>query len=227
MISRAVNSSYFIFDCFDCAKVLAGTTRKSCSGREVLYRDLAVNRENAVGLKQCHSDRIALVHEGLLEEIPETDALITDAKGVLLTIRTADCVPVFVFDSENQVIALIHAGWKGAQLGIVKKTVAELVLKKGTRVQNLQVAFGPSIRACCYEFDPNHVAEFRPFVKPVNGKYHFNLLDYLIQELTGLGISKSSIFDSGICTFCNPEDFFSYRRDRDNPGRMISFLMLK
>lgn len=226
MISHAVNSSHLIFGCFDSAKVLAGTTRKSCSSRDELYRELGVNRENAVSLKQCHSDRIADVNSGSLEEISETDALITGSKGVLLTIRTADCVPVFIFDSGKQLISLIHAGWKGAHRGIVKKAVSELV-KKGSRTQDLKIALGPSIRDCCYEFEPDHVAEFRPFMKPVKAKHHFDLPGYLKAELDGIGISKSAIFDSETCTFCHPEDFYSYRRDNGDPGRMISFMMLK
>ncbi|MBI4970846.1 MAG: peptidoglycan editing factor PgeF [Candidatus Omnitrophica bacterium] len=218
--------SYFLWDCFNSGKLVAGTTHKACPDRSALCRELQIARENAVGLKQCHGDRIAWVHQGQVDEIAETDALVTNQSGVLLTIRTADCVPVFVFDPETLTIALIHAGWKGARLGIVKKTILELAGRSGSDVKRLQAALGPSIRSCCYEFRSDQIPEFKSFMKPVNGKHHFDLIGYLFQELEGLGIPQSSIFDSGLCTFCNPGDFFSYRREQENAGRMISFMML-
>jgi len=213
---------YFRFDCFLPEKMIAGTTHKACRDRAALYEDLNLKPENAVSLKQCHGNQIEWVNRGVLDEIPETDALITRERGVLLTIRTADCVPLFIFDPVTSTIALIHAGWRGAKTGIVAKTVKELEVQIGTKPENLIVALGPMIRCCCYEFDSTSVPEFRPFMRGHN----FDLSGYINEELSTCGVSRDSIFDSGFCTLCHPENFHSYRRDKEKSGRMISFMML-
>ena len=203
-------------------KIWAGTFLRGAG-------DLEFPSEQVARLNQTHSDHIAWVSRESFpgREIADTDAVITQDRGVVLTIRTADCAPVFIFDPDAPVIALIHAGWRGARLGIVRKTVQALCERTGTAPGRLQAAIGPAIRACCYEFDTEEIPEFKPHMTRVRGKFHFDLAGYLRDELAGCGVGQESLFDSGLCTYCNPDDFFSYRREKAGCGRMVSYMMMR
>ncbi|MGH9536071.1 MAG: peptidoglycan editing factor PgeF [Terriglobales bacterium] len=89
------------------------------------------------------------------------DGLVTAAPGWLLTIRTADCVPVLIADPEHQVVAAVHAGWRGTVRRVVEKAVGEMRRQFGVRPQALRAAIGPSIRACCYQVGNDVVEAFR------------------------------------------------------------------
>ena len=155
--------------------------------------------------KQVHGDDVLIAgKDACAKGCPDADALITDQKNVPIAIRTADCVPVFIYDPLKQVIGLAHAGWKGTRQRIAAKTVQEMQDKFGCRCYDLKVALGPSIRPCCYEVD----------IVTANRR-----------QLAEAGIPDGNIFDGGVCTCCN-KDYFSFRRDGEKAGRMISLMML-
>src|SRR5580658_8570156 len=108
-------------------------------------------------LKQIHSN-IVLSGEG--ECSREGDALISDRPGIIIGIRTADCVPVLLADPPNRGIAAVHAGWRGTAAQIVRETVAATAAKWQTRPQDLRAAIGPSIGSCCYEVGPEVARHF-------------------------------------------------------------------
>jgi YfiH family protein len=91
---------------------------------------------------------------------PQGDALITDEPGILLSVRSADCVPILLVDSERRTAAAIHAGWKGMLGGIAEKTAGEMQRQFGSHPGALRAAIGPSIRACCYEVSEDLAAAF-------------------------------------------------------------------
>lgn len=232
MPETAVNSriqkcpTHFLFNCFDPEKVVAGITNRR-SFPEACFQSFGVSKRPLVALGQIHSDRIFWVSGKPAALIPEHDAVITQEKDILLTVQTADCAPVFFFDPRNSTIALAHIGWRGAEKGLAGKVVRELRVQGGADPGELQAAIGPAIRDCCYEFDPEGEPKFRSFMKEKKGRACFDLVGYVIRELTDAGIRREAIFDSRLCTFCQPEDFFSYRREREKAGRMVSFIMLK
>ncbi|MBI4399078.1 MAG: peptidoglycan editing factor PgeF [Candidatus Omnitrophica bacterium] len=230
-------STHLLFHHFDTEKVLAGISLKSSghSRHAQLFDTVGVLPEYSVALNQCHGSNAVLIEKHMFQEgklapgvdIFQTDAACTAEPGIMLTVRTADCVPVFLYDPVRGAIALIHAGWRGARLGIVPKTVEKMVLHSAGDPGNFKVLLGPSIRACCYEFGPDEVPEFRPFIRTVGGQNHLDLAAYLHTEIEETGIPAESIFDSGLCTDCHADDFYSYRREKENAGRMISFIMLR
>ena len=91
---------------------------------------------------------------------PAGDALITAAAGLLLTVRTADCLPVLLVDPARRVVAAVHAGWRGALERVIEKAVGDLRLAFGSDPQQLLAVLGPSIRACCYEVGEEVVEAF-------------------------------------------------------------------
>lgn len=112
---------------------------------------------NALGIdfpiataKQVHSDLVLIV-DSVPEHLPVGDALVTATPGLLLAVKTADCIPILVADPRKKVIAAVHAGWRGTARRIVEKTVGIMRQRFGCRPADLRAAVGPGIRDCCYE----------------------------------------------------------------------------
>lgn len=155
--------------------------------------------------KQVHGDGVLVAgKDACVRGCPDADAFVTDRKNVPIAIRTADCVPVFIYDPFKRVIGLAHAGWRGTRQRIAAKTVQEMQDKFASRCYDLKVALGPCIRPCCYETD----------IVTANRR-----------QLVEAGVDDGNIFDCGVCTCCN-KDYFSFRRDGEKAGRMISLMML-
>ena len=176
-------------------------------------------------MKQVHGDRVFILDDpqkssGQVEQ-ETADALITHLTEKPIAVLTADCVPVIVYDPERHVVGVIHAGRKGTQKRIVSKTISVLSSIYGCRPKDMVMAFGPAIAGCCYEVDDlciapfrKHYQEWKEFVT-VNSKNRF-MLDLLkANEADGLGagILKDNIHQSGECTSCNNDRWFSYRRE--------------
>lgn len=162
------------------------------------------------------------------------DALVTDQVDVLLTIRTADCVPVLIHDSKRQVVAALHAGWRGAVAGLIPKIIALLQERFTCEVGSLQIGIGPSIGSCCYEVDEAVLAPLRkgfPRWRSVvwdrgRGKALLSLQGLVRGQARAAGVREDAIHLVRICTACQPRLFYSYRRDRGIEGTMISGIRL-
>jgi YfiH family protein len=177
--------------------------------------------------KQVHSDDI-LVAQGGVESVkscPDADAYITDEKNLPIAIRTADCVPVFIFDPLCRVIGLAHAGWKGTYKAIAAKTVQKMKEKYASPSSSLKIFLGPSIRECCYQVGGEFRDHFPSYVKTKEGFLYADMISAIRDQLLKVGVRQENIFDSGICTCCN-KNYFSFRRDGEKAGRMISLMML-
>jgi polyphenol oxidase len=184
----------------------------------------AANPTPDVTLRQVHSD-IVVNAKGAADRQHEGDALITDAVHQTIGVRTADCVPMLLLDAKQKAVAAVHAGWRGTAAGIAACALRKMHNDFGTQPDDVYAAIGPCIRGCCYEVGPEVAVRFVPFFpewSPVTGKRHVDLADANRRQLEGAGLLESNIFDSGFCTACQIETFFSYRREPDNPGRLVS-----
>ncbi len=177
--------------------------------------------------KQVHGDDILKVQSGMgsLQDSPEADAFITDAPRLPIAIRTADCVPVFIFDPVHQAIGLAHAGWKGTYKMIAAKTVQRMAETYGSKPLDLKVVLGPSIRVCCYQVGEEFRDYFPSHVKDRAGNLYADVVAANKEQLLQAGVRSENIFDSGRCTCCD-KNYFSFRREGPKAGRMISLMML-
>ena len=203
--------------------------------RNLTERDILEKPEHGdftfVSLKQIHSDTIHLIEAPPLERL-SGDALITDSPNVLLSIRTADCLPVFFVSTNPKAVAAVHCGWRGTNKGLVQKVVKTMARTLGIRPDSLVVALGPSIEQMCYEVGddvkssfPNQKTASR-FFRPCpdrRGKYFFDLKGINRYQLLDAGVEDKNIYSVDCCTRCD-KNFFSYRRDTDETGRMINFI---
>jgi YfiH family protein len=160
------------------------------------------------------------------------DGLVTCEKNLLLSIRTADCVPVLLFDKEKKACAAVHAGWRGTVGGITKNAVA-IMEEKGAKRENILAAIGPCIGLCCYEVSLDVYNEFisvsadySSFFKPVGDKFMLDLTlanEFILKEA---GIPDENISCADLCTKCNEADFFSHRRSGGVRGTMSAMICL-
>ena len=190
-----------------------------------------------IGAKQTHSANIHIVKEAkergwnsLEDAIENTDALITNQVNVMLSILTADCVPILLFDAQNKVIAAVHAGWKGTQKEIVKKTVEKMQEVFDSHPKNILASIAPSIGKCCYEVDWNVAKNFLK----VENAYTQNKTKYMLDlphinktQLLNAGLKEEHIELSNVCTACEVQDYFSYRKEGGCSGRFMSMIGLK
>ena len=185
---------------------------------------------------QVHGNRVQVVTDMLnrgwetLDRTFEADALVTDLPGVVLTILTADCVPILLYDPVRKVIGAVHAGWRGTQARIVVKTVETMQTHCGSDPHNLIVGIGPAIGGCCYEVGAKVARQFAEYqdalIPKGNEKYQLDTKRINARQLIALGIPSSQIEISPVCTMCDHERFFSYRANQTD-GRFMSGIMLK
>ncbi len=182
-------------------------------------RDPAPDPDSVSTLKQIHSNLVLLAARPGF--IGEGDALITDQPGLAITIRTADCYPIFLADSQNKAIAAIHAGWRGTAGEIVIKTLEKMRSEFGTQPSDISAAIGPGIGVCCYEVGEDVSKQFGFAVRT-----HLDLMSENRKQLESVGVPARNIEALGVCTFCDTERFFSYRREKEKAGRMTSFIRI-
>lgn len=169
-------------------------------------------------LKQIHSS-LALVAERGGGCIGEGDALITAQAGVTVSVRTADCFPILLADIHHRVVAAVHAGWRGTADRVAVKALARMSRDFDTRPADVIAAIGPGIGGCCYEVGTEVAERFGK-----NGAGALDLSQENLQQLVQAGVPRAQISSAFECTFCNPAQFYSWRRDRETAGRMISYI---
>jgi len=190
------------------------------------------------GVRQTHSDQIHTVtrqeNSGWerLSDAVEADALITNLPGVVLTILTADCVPILLYDPVQGAVGAVHAGWRGTAMRILSKTITRMTDQYDSRPEDIHIAIGPAIGQCCYEVDQEVAAHFMHYTDggihgQVEGKYQLDLKHINQLQALEAGILSEHIEVSPLCTSCAQERFFSYRAEQGCSGRFASAISLR
>jgi polyphenol oxidase len=175
---------------------------------------------SVASLKQIHSSKVIRRSEpGLLAE--EGDALVSNRRGLAISVRTADCLPILLADPRNQAAGVVHAGWRGSAARISIEALRTMSEEFGTRAQDVRAAIGPGIGACCYEVGAEVAREFG-----IEGKTRLDLAGINRGHLIEAGLLPENIEALGACTFCDAERFYSYRRENEQAGRMVSYIRL-
>jgi len=212
--------------------------KKIVSNRALIANALSSDKTlHFIVANQTHSEHIKIIRDtktqGWIEHkdaIEDCDALISNVSAVVLGILTADCVPTLLYDKEKQVVAAIHAGWKGTKEEITFKTVQKMKLHFGCDAKNIIAGIAPSIGSCCYEVSEEVAKHFYSYPKSlmIRGDKYMLDLPYINQkQLINAGLEKKNIEMSEICTSCEVRDYFSYRKENGCSGRFISMIGLK
>lgn len=178
--------------------------------------------------KQIHSNSIRVVTKAGGAE--GHDALVTQQPGILLAVSIADCTPILVCDTRHMAVAAIHAGWRGAALGIVQKTLALMQALYGTRGADCRAYVGTCIDECSFEVGEEVAAQFdTPFKRfdPEKNKYLVDLKKASQAQLRAFGIPESGIGISPFSTVLNNREYFSHRLEKGVTGRMMAVIGMR
>jgi YfiH family protein len=167
-------------------------------------------------LRQIHSTQVQTITHPVEPSSLEGDAMVTEEAGVALAILTADCTPILFADPVAGVIGAAHAGWRGAALGIVGRTL-DAMQALGAEVSRIRVAYGPTIYGDNYEVGDKFKADFLAlapmgeayFHSPEGGRPHFDLPGFIEAQLRAAGVT--SVDRVGGCTYAQPDRYFSHR----------------
>ena len=208
-----------------------------------------------VSLHQIHSD-VVRIFDATPSKQCKGDALATNRKGLLLGVRTADCSPVLVVDPKKRVVAAIHAGWRGTLARIVAKTIGQMQMEFGSQAKHLLAAIGPTIGGCCYEVGTEVAADFSakfsnaseffdelrtgdepnplqwlnmmpPGHQPPPKKVLLDLKKANTLQLLEAGVLEKNIFVTELCTSCDVDRLFSYRKEGAMSGRLLGVVGIR
>jgi YfiH family protein len=210
---------------------------------QIVSQALRFDLSSLVSCQQVHHHSIARIDKSYHKKncflpdnaLPETDGLVTDVPGITLMTRYADCVPLLFYSPKTHTVALAHAGWKGTLGHIGPKTVELLTREFKCQRQDIHAALGPSIGPCCYEISNmmavqavKELVKGEEYSKELPGKkLLFNLWQANKEELYHAGIREENLSCAEICTSCNVDQFFSYRREKQLTGRFGAFIGLR
>jgi YfiH family protein len=180
--------------------------------------------------RQIHSDIVMRMTSRVSDLVVEADAFVTTEPGVVCAVRTADCVPVLMWDAHERVIAAVHAGWRGVASEIVVRTVEEM--REQFSDLDLRIAMGPAMAASCYEVGEEvvvncgkTVSDVVAYLQPTRPGHHcINLKGIITEQLNRIGIPPNCIEDLPLCTHCDTR-YASFRRG-DRLDRQYSWIVI-
>ncbi len=193
---------------------------------DIIRKELDFN--NVYKANQDHTDKVIVIDNNNKEmyrfenlNTQKVDGYIVKDKNIATLVTTADCNPIIIYDPVNKIVANVHAGWKGVINRIYINAIEKMKEEFGTKVEDIIVCIGPSIRKCCFTSEEesfkekftsvfNYENEYLTLEKNSN-KFHIDLIKILNTELSKVGVDSKNIHVADICTRCNTEDFFSYR----------------
>lgn len=184
--------------------------------------------ETLIFPKQIHTDIIWCVtlKDVALRGLFQADAVVTNVAGLPIAVRTADCLPVLIHDPKKKVVAAVHAGWKSAYLHIIEKTIKVMHQQYGCSYQDMLFAIGPCIRRDQYPVGEEFKQYFPQDVVASQQGFLLDLSQACHRQILDMGIDKQHIWDCGLCTFNETERFFSFRRQKEQSGRMLNLVVL-
>jgi len=212
-----------------------GPTQGALDNRKNFLSRLGIDYQDLVCAKQIHSANVKLVKQqdkgkGAMSyegAIADTDALITDQKNLPLAIFTADCLAISLYDPMHPACGIVHAGWRSAKEGILKKALEAMQKEFGSSPERMLLRLGPAIRSCCYEVGKEFTGFFPEALEQRDSRFYLDLIAANTKQALSLGVDARNISDCLVCTSCRNKEFFSFRREKEQAGRTMSVVMLK
>lgn len=204
-----------------------------------------IDNEKIYKAMQAHTSNILILDNKNKEEYKfknfnedEYDGYITNTVGIGTLVTVADCNCIVIYDPVNNVVANVHSGWKGTVAKIYENAINLMQKKYNSKMEDIIVCFGPSIRKCCFSSKENSFKERftsiwkneSEYISYKEDRFFIDLVYVITRDLLELGIKEENIIDSKICTMCNSNDFFSNRaskkRNSDEFGTFALVTML-
>lgn len=175
---------------------------------------------------QTHGMNVQRITRKNLDKVPQADGIFTTEKGIALAVSHADCQAAIFYDPVHEAVAAVHCGWRGSVQNIYARTLEAMQRDIGTQPQNVIVCISPSL-------GPDH-SEFKNYKQELPQEFwsyqvkplYFDFWAISRKQLAAAGVPDKNIEITSICTYCNPDDYFSYRREKDT-GRHATAVGLK
>ena len=234
--NRKGGQSKGIYKSLNCGKGSFDAKKNINKNLKIACKKISASYKKLILLHQIHSNKFHFLYKKDIKNKKNIigDALITGEKKIVIGVLTADCAPILIYDKKLKIVSVIHAGWKGAYKGIIKKVI-KFLLSKGSESKNLVTAIGPCISQKSYEIGKDFKSKFLKqskkneiFFKKIKNKTYFSLNKYVYCQLKRLGIKKIDKIDKD--TYNPKNNFFSARRSihqkENDYGRNISIIMI-
>ena len=234
--NKKVGVSKGIYKSLNCGPGSNDRKKNVKKNLRIVKNKISKNSKNIFLLHQMHSNKFIFVDKSFKfkKKKIKADAVITDQKKLPIAVLTADCVPVLLHDRKNNIIAAIHAGWKGAFNGIVKKVI-DFIINKGCDEKSITAAIGPCINQLNYNVGEDFKKKFlrkdkknKIFFKKKKNILYFDLPNFVKFQLLSNKITNIDMIN--IDTFNKKNNFFSARQSlrlkHDDYGRNISIIMI-
>jgi YfiH family protein len=194
-----------------------------------LARQLGVTPDGVITVRQVHGRTVAVVSSDTPLPPTDADAIVSTQEARAIAVRVADCVPILLADTGRQVVAAVHAGWRGTAAGVARAAV-EAIERLGVSPSTLVVAMGPSIGPCCYQVDTRVRDSFLSatpdaavwFEEDGPGHWKLDLWQANFDLLVAAGVAESAIHVARLCTADHLQACYSYRREGAAAGRMVA-----
>jgi hypothetical protein len=222
-----------VYDSLNCSPSSDDLTENVIENRRRVMEALGVTDSKLYGLYQIHSTKVYIIKKEMAnDDFLKGDAMVSNERGVFLSVLGADCTPVLFSNSDGSVVGAAHAGWKGAVTGIVE-AVVENMCALGAKREEITACVGPTIHQSSYEVKQDFIDHLNAlssisadqFLQENQGKFYFDLPSYLLEQCKH---SKITAEDIGLDTYKLKDDFFSYRRNTHEKltdyGRQISVI---
>ena len=233
--SRNEGVSRGIYKSLNCGLGSGDKKENVLENLNIVSKKIGIKTDNLFTMNQTHSNKVVVINDANkhIQKI-NSDALITNKKNIAISVLTADCVPILIYDETNEIIASVHAGWRGAVSGIIENTIKEIV--KISKNSKINVAIGPCINISNYEVGQEFYDKFiqvsqkneNYFLPKKTNKFLFDLRKYVNSKFEKLEVNH--IENVGFDTFSEDEKFFSFRRStllgENDYGRCISVISL-
>lgn len=210
-----------------------------------LCKSLAIEDKSLILPRQTHGDKVFCIDKEFIDKPREEqkvllhgiDAIITDLPRTCIGVSTADCIPVLLYDSTKNVVAAVHAGWRGTVARIAQKCIAVMNKEYGCDTEDIKAIIAPGISKEAFEIGEEVYEEFAKDGFPMERiaslypaeqgeKWHIDLWEANRLQMIDAGIKAENITVAGICTYNNHNEFFSARRLGINSGRIFNGIML-
>ena len=238
---RKGGASKGTFCAFNINEYCGDSSEHVTRNKQLLADILGIPSQNILVPHQVHGTKVACVDQEMLnqpaekrqEYLDDVDAIITQERGLCIGVSTADCIPILLYDAQQQAIAAVHAGWRGTVARIVEKTIHTMTQAFDTQPQHLYGAIGPGISLEAFEVGDEVYEAFQqaafdmPAIACQKAKWHIDLPRCNQLQLIEKGVPSQHIIMSHICTYQQSEDYFSARKLGIHSGRIYSGIMLQ
>ena len=232
--NRLGGTSKGIYKSLNCGKGSKDNIANISKNLKIASKKIGCTSGNLVSLNQIHSNKVYKI-SGIPKKRLTGDAMITNKQNIAISILTADCAPILIIEKKQKFVGAIHAGWKGAFKGIIKKTI-QLLKKNGCSEKDMIACIGPCIKKNSYEVKDDFFKLFKDknkkninFFTFKKKKIYFDLSEYIKSQFYENGVKKIDIIRKD--TYNLKNNFFSSRRSKkykhNDYGRNISAIMIK